>query len=92
MRIFKIITIMILSIPLFGQSRYILVDNSDTLKIDKIENIYNSLEHKLSSTDEIGNKLNLTNILSDSVYNYSIYKKQLVVDTLISNNKFPAAA
>jgi len=85
-RIFRIIHILILSIPLCGQSNYIQINNSDTLKIDNIENISDSLEYILLKTDKIGNEFKLTRIISDSGFNYNLIENQITIDTLISTN------
>jgi hypothetical protein len=85
-RIFRVITIILLAIPIWGQSTFIYIDNSDILKINNIKNISDSLEIILSESNKIGDELILTNVLTDSTLKYQLIENKVVIDTLISSN------
>lgn len=86
MRISKLVLLIFCSIQLFGQSKEIILNNSDTLKVQSIDKIYPSLDSLLISTDELGNFFLLDKIYSDGVISYNLFEKEIVIDSLISKN------
>lgn len=86
MRISKLALLILISIQLFGQSKEIVINNSDTLKVQYVDNIYHTLDSLLITTDELGNYFLLDKIYSDSVISYNLFENEMIIDSLISKN------
>ena len=83
MRISKLLIILILFTFLSAQSKYLLIGNADTIKVNSFDNIETKLDSLLLKSDDIGKYFELYRIQSD---NAVVYKQDTIfveIDSLI---------
>ena len=86
MRIFKIFIILLIVAQLFGQSKSIVIDNTDTLSVNTYDKINTKLDSLLNISDNIGEYFKLSRINSDSLITYNKNVINVSLDTIIFNN------
>ncbi len=86
MPIFRYILTLLFPIFLFGQSKLIILDNSDSLRVDSAKSILDELTTKLYNWDDLGNYFLLDKINSDSIIHYNTIRQEIYLDTLIYKN------
>ena len=86
MRIFKIIIILFTAVQLYGQSKNIIIDNTDTLTVNSYDEVSFKLDSLLRQSKYIGEYFRLSRINSDSLITYNKNVNNVPLDTIIFNN------
>ncbi len=86
MRISKIIIILFVAVQLFGQSKYIIIDEIDTLSIKSYDEVNLKLDSLIYQSDNIGEYFSLSRINSDSLITYNRKYANVSLDTIIFKN------
>jgi len=85
-RIFKIFIVLVIVSQLFGQSKNIVIDNTDTLSVNSFDKINTKLDSLLIQSDNIGEYFKLSRINSDSLITYDKNIINVTLDTIIFNS------
>ncbi len=86
MRIFKILIILLIAVPLFGQSKTIVIDDTEKLSINSYDEVIFKLDSLLLHSENIGEYFILSKINSDSLITYNRNSIDVNLDTIIFKN------
>ena len=86
MRIFKIFFLLFAAVQLFGQSKTIVIDDTEELSINTYDEVNLKLDSLLYQSDNIGEYFKLSKINSDSLITYNRRSIDVTLDTIIFKN------